>query len=322
MRQYATALDGVKAQAANIGAELRTKAGSFNALVVSYYRSPEFRGLKPSTQAVRRNIVERFRAVHGDKPLKGLGRAHIQQIIGDKAATPEAANNLLKVLRVMLAYAVSLDMITSNPAASVKKYRNRGDGFHRWSEEEIAQFRARHALGSRARLALELLLHIGQRRGDVVRMGWQHMVSSDEIEVRRQEKTGASVVIAMHPELLEALVMVPRTNMTFLMTEKGAPFTAAGFGGWFRDRCDDAGLPQCSAHGLRKSHAVRRADSGCSTEQIMASGGWKSPSEVARYTRGADQRRLARQALELQLRAEREQSLSNLPTRLDKKGAK
>src|SRR5664279_2449452 len=109
MRQYATALDGVKAQAANIGAELRTKPGSFNALVVSYYRSPEFRGLKPSTQAVRRNIIERFRAVHGDKPLKGLGRAHIQQIIGDKAATPEAANNLLKVLRVMLAYAVSLD---------------------------------------------------------------------------------------------------------------------------------------------------------------------------------------------------------------------
>jgi integrase len=135
--------------------------------------------------------------------------------------------------------------------------------------------------------------------------------------VRRQEKTGAGVVVAMHPELLEALVMVSRTNMTFLITETGAPFTAAGFGGWFRDRRDEAGLPQCSAHGLRKSHAVRRADSGCSTEQIMASTGHRSLSEVARYTRGANQRRLARQALELQLRAERKQSLSNLPTRLD-----
>ena len=115
MRQYAAALEGVKAQRSENCAG-RTKPGSFNALCVSYYRSPEFRDLKPSTQAVRRNIIEKFRAVHGDKPLKGLGRVHIQQIIGDKAATPEAANNLLKVLRVLLAYAVSLDMIASNPA--------------------------------------------------------------------------------------------------------------------------------------------------------------------------------------------------------------
>jgi integrase len=319
MRRYAAALDGVREQASNIGGG-RTKPGSFNAICVSYYRSPEFRGLKEGTQAVRRNIIEKFRAVHGDKPLKGLGRVHIQQIIGDKAATPEAANNLLKVLRVILGYAVSLDMIASNPAASVKKYRIRGDGFHRWSEEEIAQFRERHALGSRARLALELLVHTGQRRGDVVRMGWQH-VSNDEITVR-QEKTNKPVVVTMHPELLEALALVPRTNLTFLMTEKGAPFTAAGFGNWFREQCNAAGLPQCSAHGLRKSHAVRRADSGASAEQIMATTGHQSLSEVARYTRGADQRRLARQALELQLRAEREQKLSNPPTRLDKTGSK
>jgi hypothetical protein len=26
--------------------------------------------------------------------------------------------------------------------------------------------------------------------------------------------------------------------MTFLETEYGKPFTAAGFGNWFRDRCD------------------------------------------------------------------------------------
>jgi integrase len=321
MRQYAAALDGVKEHTINNIGAARTKPGSFNALCVSYYRSPEFRGLKESTQAVRRNIIERFRAIHGEKPLKGLDRVHIQQIIGDKAATPEAANNLLKVLRVLLTHAVSLDMIASNPAASVKKYRNRGDGFPRWSEDEIAQFRAHHKLGSRARLALELLLHTGQRRGDVVRMGWQHMVSGDEIRVK-QQKTGNTVVVTMHPELLEALALVPRTNLTFLMTEKGAPFTPAGFGNWFRGQCNAADLLQCSAHGLRKTHAVRRADAGASAEQLMSSGGWKSLSEVARYTRGADQRRLSRQALELQLRAEREQKLSNIPTQLDKTGSK
>ena len=203
MRQYATALDGVKAQRTEIGAG-RTIPGSFNSLCVSYYKSPEFRGLQESTQAVRRNIIEKFRADYGNERLRGLKRKHIQLIIGDKAATPEAANNLLKVLRVVLNYAVSIDMMSSNPAASVKKYKSRSDGFHRWREEEVAQFQARHELGSRARLALELLLHTGQRRSDIIRMGWQHMVSSDEITVR-QQKTGANVVITMHPELLEVI---------------------------------------------------------------------------------------------------------------------
>ncbi|MGC2825114.1 MAG: tyrosine-type recombinase/integrase [Pseudolabrys sp.] len=320
MFRYAAAIDGVKEQRAEIGAS-RTIAGSFDSLCISYYKSPEFRGLRESTQAVRRNIIERFRAEHGTKPLKGLHRKHIQQIIGDKAQTPEAANNLLKVLRVVLNYAVSIDMMSNNPAASVKMYKNRSDGFHAWSEEEVQQFRARHELGSRARLAFKLLLHTGQHRGDIIRMGWQHMASADEIMVK-QQKTGTTVFIAIHPELLEALALVPRTNLTFLLTEHGSPFTAAGFGNYFRKQCNAAGLPQCSAHGLRKTYLVRRANAGASTEQLMASGGHKSPSEVARYTREADKRRLARQALELQLRAEGEQKLSNPETRLDKKAAK
>jgi hypothetical protein len=92
------------------------------------------------------------------------------------------------------------------------------------------------------------------------------------------------------------------------MAERGAPFTAAGFGNWFRKQCNLAGLRQCSAHGLRKLMVTRLAEAGCSTEQIKAITGHRSASEVARYTRAADQRRLARQAMSL-LRAEREQDL-------------
>src|SRR5262249_11148250 len=108
---------------------------------------------------------------------------------------------------------------------------------------------------------------------------------------------------------------------TFLVTERGAPFTSAGFGNWFRERCNEAGLSQCSAHGLRKAAATRLANAGCSTDQIKAITGHKSLSEVARYTRAADQQRLARQAMNT-LRAEQEQKLSNRPTRLDKAGSK
>ena len=328
MRQYASAVEGVKARRSELGAS-RTKPGSFNALGVSYYRSPEFRGLKPSTQTLRRNLIERFRAAHGDKPLKGLGRRHISEIIGSKANTPEAANNLLKALRHMLDLAVAQDMISVNPAANVKRYRSRGEGFHPWTEEEIALFQARHPLDTKAGLAFALLLYTAQRgRSDVTRMGWQH-VSEAVISGKRrkaiavrQEKTDEPLLIPLHPKLLKALSAVPRSNLTFLMTERAAPFTGAGFGNWFRDRCNEAGLPHCSAHGLRKAATRRVIEAGGSNEHAKAMTGIRSDKTLAIYKRGADQRLLAGQALDLQLRAESEQNLSSKQTPLDKTGSK
>jgi hypothetical protein len=64
-------------------------------------------------------------------------------------------------------------------------------------------------------------------------MGRQH-VTGDVIAVR-QEKTDTPLLIPLHPDLASALSALPRTNMTFLVTERGAPFTSAGFGNWFRD---------------------------------------------------------------------------------------
>ena len=318
MRQYAAALDSVKAQANNVGAA-RTKPGSFDALCVSYFRSPDFRGLRPSTQTARRNILEPFRLAHGSKPLRGLHRQHITAVIGAKADKPEAANHLLKTLRIVLSYAVTQGMLDSNPAAGIKKYRSQGEGHHSWSESEIAQFEQRHPNGSKARLALALGLYTAQRKGDVLRMGWQH-VSGDTIAVR-QEKTDAPLLIPMHPHLVAILASVPRSNLTFLMTEHGAPYTPNGFGNWWRDRCNEAGLPHCSFHGLRKAGATRLANAGCTVDQIKAITGHRSLAEVARYTKAADQQRLARQAIDMQLRAEGEQKLSNLDTRLDKTGS-
>ena len=173
--------------------------------------------MKPSTQQSRRSIIERFRAEHGNKPLKGLQRKHIQQIIGDKSDTPQGANNLLKALRVILAYAVDQEMITSNPAVGVKKYKAQGDGYHSWSEAEIAQFESQHPVGTKARLAMVLGLYTAQRKGDVIKMGRQH-ITGDSIAVR-QEKTGTPLILPMHPELKATLASVPRNNMTFLMTE-------------------------------------------------------------------------------------------------------
>jgi integrase len=267
MRQYAAALDGVKAQASDVGAD-RTMPGSVDALVVSYYKLV-FPTLKQSTQSERRYIIERFRAEHGNKPVRLLKREHIAAIISARLATPHAANNLLKTLHTLFEHAIAINMITSNPATDVRKFRIQTDGFRAWTESDVAQFVAHHPVGTRARLALALLL-TGQRRSDIVRMGWQHI--SDGAIAVKQVKTGVPLLIPLDidPLLPEALQSAPKTNMTFLVAKSGAPISPRGFTSWFRLKCNDAGLPECSAHGLRKLVATRLANIGCSEDEIKA----------------------------------------------------
>jgi integrase len=296
MRQYAAALEGGKAKATTIVGAKRTVAGTINALIISYYASTGFKDLKASTQGNRRNILERFRASYGDLPVKGLTRAVLDKIMGDRSNRPMAANNLMKVLRYLLEHAVGHGMIAINPTIGVRRYRSKSEGHHTWTEEEIAQYLARHPLDTRAGLALALLLYTGQRRGDVVGMGWKH-VDGDMIAVK-QEKTDTSLMIPLHPDLLKAMKAQPLSNLaSFLVTGRGKSFTSAGFGNWFRERCDEAGLQHCTAHGLRHAAATRLANIGCTDEEIMAITGHRSRASLAVYTRGADQRRLARQAM-------------------------
>ncbi|MGO8919709.1 MAG: hypothetical protein ACLQJR_27735 [Stellaceae bacterium] len=81
--------------------------------------------------------------------------------------------------------------------------------------------------------------------------------------------------------------------MTFLQTEYGKPFTAAGFGNWFRDRCDEANLQGYSAHGLRKGLQAMGADAGLTDRELMAIAGHESATETTRYTRKRDRDLLA-----------------------------
>ena len=170
------------------------------------------------------------------------------------------------------------------------------EGYHDWTEEEIAQFIARHQPGTKAHLALMLMLSTGQRRPDAVRMGWGDVVNG-MIRVR-QQKTGTPLMIPILPELKAALADQPKDAPTFLRTDYGRPYSVAGFGNWMRDRCDEAGLPNCASHGLRKACARRLAEAGCTIHQIKAITGHKTDAEVHRYTAKADQIRLAHSAFE------------------------
>lgn len=289
-RRYAAALAGVTEWRANIGAS-RTRPGSFDALAVSYYRSPEFQGLRDSTKNVYRRIIENFRAQHGKRMIRDMRREHVKAIIGGMADRPQAANRLLSLLKIMLNHALDNGWIASNPTMAVKGYPKKTAGFHTWSEVDIAAFEARHPEGSMARLALTLLLYTAQRRGDVVVMGW-HNVKGKFIEVK-QLKTGAELDLFMLPALIRAIRNLPRDKPAFLTTHFGKPFTANGFGNWFRERCDEAGLPHCSAHGLRKAAARRMAEGGMSGDVIKAVTGHSNLMQVSVYTAAANQSLLA-----------------------------
>src|SRR5262249_34947883 len=159
--------------------------------------------------------------------------------------------------------------------------------------------RRRHALGTRARLALELIYGTMARREDATLLGRQHAQAG--MLSFKQHKTKQQVDIPILPELQDAIDAMPKAgHLTFMVTELGAPFSPAGFGNWFRDQRAAAGLPDgLSAHGLRKSGATRLAERGATDHQIMAWGGWASIREVQRYTKAANRKRMALQAADL-----------------------
>jgi integrase len=252
MQAYEAALAG---QNLDIGSK-RVKPGSMRALAVSYYNSPEFRAMKASTQSVRRNIVDRFCGETdnegrklGDKNAGALQREHVVKFMAARSDKPESANGLRKALRAMMQHAVEMGLRAEDPTRDVKAIRSSSKGYHSWTDDEIAQFETQHLIGSRARLALALLLYTGQRRSDVVRMGRQHI--RDGLLQVQQDKGGTELQIPLLPALATTIAATPSDHLTFLVTEFGRPFTAAGFGNWFRDRCNEAGLKHCSAQGRR-----------------------------------------------------------------------
>lgn len=319
-QEYQDALAGVRKAAGQIGVK-RHKAGSVAAVVASYFLSPEFLGLSKAARATYRGILERFVAERGERPVRALERQHVKAILGKMADRPHAASNLLKLLRILLDFAIEIELVTVNVARGVKGFKAKLDGFKTWSEVAIKAFEAQHSLGTRPRPAMALLLYTGQRRGDVVKIGWQH-VTGDKLAVV-QGKTGKPLVLKMHPALLEALAHTKRENMTFLVTAQGAPFSAAGFGNWFRECCNEAGLVDLSAHGLRKAAARRLAEAGNSANRIASVTGHDSLKEVERYTRAADQEMLAGEAIAtMPDRSDREQNNPNLSERLDNNARK
>lgn len=269
--------------------------GTIAALVVSYKNSPAFRGLRGSTKEMRGRILDKISDKGKSAFVADLGPRHIRADIAH--LTPHAANNRLKVWRALTKHACEEDMIEVDPARDVKKRKVEGGGHHCWTDDEIARYRAHHQSGTKARLAFELFLWTGARRGDVVRLGRQNINNGSLSYVA--EKTGVEVCIPILPEFHFEMAEMPKSQMLFLETVHGKPHSVKAFGAWFKKRCIEAGLPDhCTAHGLRKARARIMAEAGKTSHQIAAWGGWKTLAEVTHYTEAADRKRLTHDGVE------------------------
>jgi integrase len=277
------------------------KAHTLEWALDAYRNSPSsgWPELKPATRRQSENIYRAVVKTAGNALLRDITTDTIKAGRDRRAGAPHAANNFVKAMRRFFKWAADPEggkLVAINPMVGVKLLRGKNkDGFHTWTEEEIERFERYWPIGTRERLALDLLLYTGLARGDVVRLGRQH-VNNGVITFRMEKGRGDGVVYPPMLPILAATIAASKIgDLTFLVTERGTPFVKESFGNWFREACRRAGCPG-SAHGLRKAGATRAAENGATVNQLMALFGWKTEKMALLYTRKADRKRLAADA--------------------------
>jgi integrase len=273
----------------------QAQAGTFGALVESYYASPEFGQLKPATKEAYRRGIDGLRAIIAGIRLAGVTRKVISEYRKRLADRPATANQAMRAIKTLFNWAIAEEILGANPAENVKALKTNSDGWQPWPAAALERF-SRDSIGA-PRTAFFLALYTGQRRGDVLRMRWDD-IDAGGINVR-QGKTGAKLWVPMAPALAEELARTPRKGLTIVQRQDGAPYTDDGFAAvWSREqhRLGCAGLP---FHGLRKNATEALYEAGCTPQQVQAITGHKTLAMVQKYGAGANQRRMAKGAMKM-----------------------
>lgn len=268
--------------------------GSFGALVNEYLSTANYREKKLRVRAEYKRVLESLQNLHGQKPVRALRRRHIRRMRDERAETPGAANTIVRMLKIVLNFAVEEELIESSPAAKMKLLRV-GE-WRDWSDDECARFEKRWPAGTMERRAYMLSSCTGQRKADIVSMTRAHR-RQGTIRVL-QGKGSEEVWIPEHRDLAAELARGSQDHMSLLTTTRGKAFDEVYFGAWFAEAIDEAGLPDdCVLHGLRKTAARRLADAGCSEEEIKAITGHQTSRMVSHYTKTVEKKKRAQAAI-------------------------
>jgi integrase len=296
--------------------------GSFGWLGALYFKDKSgFLLLDKDSQRARRNDLEEcFAYPHKDDDPDPMGNCPLRHFSAQKAKRlieakdgAGARTNRRKHLSTLCSWGVEAGHLPSNPVRDIKAgTAQKTGGYYTWIIPDVQQYLEFHSgiepTAAKARLALGLLLFAGTRRQDMVDLGMRNCRGSkpntlgDWIRYTPKKTAKKNPVLSQKP-LLPILKQIIEDSedvlgeLAFLETEQGNPFTPAGFGNWFRDRCDEAGLHHCTAHGLKKAGATIAAENGATTRQLMAMFDWDTERMAEVYTRAANQKRLAGDAM-------------------------
>jgi len=278
------------------------KAGTLGALLVEYRRSVRYRALKQGTRDGYERAINRLSGWH-DHPVEAIRRRDIM-VLRDGLASraPQAANQLVMVLSVLMELAVEREYREANPCRGINRIA--GNHHDRWTEDQVTYALAN--VPEQFRRAIVLALHTGQREGDCCAMRWSQY-NGHTIEVT-QEKTGAKLQLPVTAQLKAELDAWKRdaTAITILTNAGGRPWVKRSFSVMFSMLVQrHPVLSGCVFHGLRMTAAARLAEAGCSAHEIAAITGHASLAMVQLYTRGADQVSRAKAAV---LKLERAQN--------------
>jgi enterobacteria phage integrase len=272
------------------------KAGTVAALAAEFFNSTEFANLKPSSQATYRLTLGPILERDGHRLVRDLPADKARKIIQEIGANRPAMANLTRaVLRRMFSFAVTIGQRRDNPFNAVPRYKI--GTHHTWTDAELTAYEKRWPLGTRERLAYDALLYTAQRVGDVVRM--QRSDIRNGVITVTQQKTGTEVFVPLHPALARSIKAGPAKGLYLIGDRNGRPITRRSLTRLIVVAARVAGLPSvCVAHGLRNAALRRLAEHGATSKEMQAVSGHKSLSEIERYTRQADQQRLARAAID------------------------
>jgi integrase len=287
-QNYLAALNGDAPKSRPVAA-----SGTLGWLIDAYKGSSAWERLSPYTKVQRSSTYKAVIARAGDAPLNAITAKTIRKGIEDRAKTPFAANDFLKAMRALFSWAKRAQHVEIDPTEGVKGFPQKTEGFHVWTDEEIARFEARWPIGTRERLAFAVLLYTGMRRGDASTLGRQHI--KDGTITFRTQKTGQQVTIPVLPKLAAVINATKTGDLALIATQDGHAMSPHSFGHWFQDACKAAGLPG-RAHGLRKACATRFAEHGCTEEELKGWFGWSDGRMASVYTRKANRGKLAIEA--------------------------
>jgi hypothetical protein len=133
--EFMDAYEQASAQAPSSVGRARIVPGTVNAVVLAFLNAPAFQQLGAQTQCTYRGILERFTSSHGDKRFSHLERRHIVKLMAERADKPAAANNLLRMIRLVSKFAVASGWRSDDPTIGISPLKMRKCGFYTWSDE-------------------------------------------------------------------------------------------------------------------------------------------------------------------------------------------